>query len=105
VDEIRLERQEVFRPLEFRCGNDEGPAPTVNVVAVVTEEFIPEIVDAAELPPIVVEAVPPAEITARTPVDWGRDYGRLLILLAVPAAFLGLHLHLSRRAYIVPPSS
>jgi len=52
-----------------------------------------------------IAAPPPPQIAERTPMDWGRDYGRLLILLAVPAAFLGLHLHLSRRAYIVPPST
>ena len=42
---------------------------------------------------------------ARSPVDYGRDYGRLLILLAVPAAFIGLHLHLSRRLQILPPKA
>jgi hypothetical protein len=49
-------------------------------------------------PPEVVAAPAPAE--ERTPIDYGRDYGRLLILLAVPAAFIGLHL--SRRGRIVP---
>jgi hypothetical protein len=38
------------------------------------------------------------------PFGRARDYGRLLILLSVPAAFVGLHLHVSRRAQILPPS-
>ena len=42
---------------------------------------------------------------AMGPLDFARDYGRLLILLSVPAAFVGLYLHLSRRALIVPPSA
>jgi hypothetical protein len=97
-----------------------GDAPQVNVVAVVTtdedsiDDVLPGDLEGALSPvPTMGEArghaIPaagePAEIFApRSPIDWGRDYGRLLILLAVPAAFLGLHLHLSRRAYIVPPS-
>jgi hypothetical protein len=69
-----------------------------------------------EMPPAAEQAMPPApevivlvppEVApaehARGPIEYGRDYGRLLILLAVPAAFIGLHLHLSRRAHIVPP--
>jgi hypothetical protein len=51
-------------------------------------------------PPELVAAPAPAE--AHTPMDYARDYGRLLILLAVPAAFIGLHVHLSRRGRIVP---
>ncbi len=51
----------------------------------------------------IVAPAPAAALPERTPIDYGRDYGRLLILLAVPAAFVGLHLHLSRRGYIVPP--
>ena len=89
-----------------------GDGPQVNVVAVVTTDD-DNVDDVLSPVPTMGEArghaIPapgePAQIFApRSPIDWGRDYGRLLILLAVPAAFLGLHLHLSRRAYIVPPS-
>ena len=38
------------------------------------------------------------------PFGRARDYGRLLILLSVPAAFVGLQVHLARRAQILPPS-
>jgi hypothetical protein len=44
-----------------------------------------------------------ASVDEIDPFQRARDYGRLLILLSVPAAFVGLHLHLSRRAHVVPP--
>jgi len=51
-----------------------------------------------------VAAADPQVAVPRSPVDYGRDYGRILILLSVPAAFVGLQLHLARRLHIVPPS-
>jgi hypothetical protein len=74
------------------------------------ELAMPTAIDASqEL--VMAEATPPAmvvELVRAAPEDpdpfqRARDYGRLLFLVSVPAAFVGLHLHLSRRAHIVPP--
>jgi hypothetical protein len=82
------------------------------------ERAMPAAVDAAQelaLPELAeVVAGPPAEALpvelirchqGDDPFQRARDYGRLLILLSVPAAFVGLHLHLCRRAHIVPPGA
>jgi hypothetical protein len=83
------------------------------------ELAVPAAIDASEAfaMPEVIEVVAgprseamPVELIRAAPEDAdpfqrARDYGRLLILLSVPAAFVGLHLHLSRRAHIIPPSS
>jgi hypothetical protein len=79
------------------------------------EVAMPVVIDAAQAEAIEVVAGPrsaamPVELVQvrgedADPFQRARDYGRLLILLAVPAAFIGLHLHLSRRVHIVPPSS
>lgn len=45
--------------------------------------------------PIIVSA--PAATAEPVAVSWARDYGRTLLLLAAPAAFVGLALRLHRR--------